>query len=90
MDELERDAADEGYPSFRYGPGEKAEIFYHAADVPAGWEDHPSKVKAAKGEEAPKTGLSALRKEFKALTGKNPSPRLDADALSEKLAALKA
>lgn len=37
----------------------------------------------------PKSPLGALRAEYKALTGKKPSPRLDANALSEKLAALK-
>jgi hypothetical protein len=34
--------------------------------------------------------LGPLRAEFKALTGKNPSPRLDADALAAKLETVKA
>jgi hypothetical protein len=84
----EADAPEPGFPSFRYGPNDQAEIFHSSADVPKGWEDHPSKVKAEKADEAPKTGLSALRKEFKALTGKNPSPRLNADDLAAKIAAL--
>jgi hypothetical protein len=40
-------------------------------------------------EEA-KSELGALRAEFKGLTGKAPSPRLDADGLKAKIAELKA
>lgn len=41
------------FPSYRYGPGGKAQIFQNAEDVPAGWEDHPSKVKGAKADAEP-------------------------------------
>lgn len=44
---------EEGFPSWRYGPGDAAEIFNSAADVPKGWEDHPGKV-AEKPAAAPK------------------------------------
>lgn len=83
MDAL--DDREPGFPTWRYGPNDQADIFHSSADVPKGWEDHPSKVKVA---EVPKTRLSALRKEFKALTGKNPSPRLTADEIAAKIAAL--
>lgn len=33
------------FPSFRYGPDGAAQVFQCAADVPAGWVDHPSKLK---------------------------------------------
>jgi hypothetical protein len=32
------------WPSWRYGPKGEAEIFQCEADVPEGWEDHPSKL----------------------------------------------
>lgn len=41
-------------------------------------------------EEAKKNELSALRAEYKAIVGKNPSPRLNADGLRAKIAELKA
>jgi len=40
------------YPSFRYGPGGKAEVFQSAEEVPPGWVDHPSKLKDAKPDES--------------------------------------
>lgn len=33
------------FPSWRYGPDGEAAIFDDEDDVPAGWVDHPSKVK---------------------------------------------
>lgn len=33
------------WPSWRYGPGGASDIFQSEAEVPAGWADHPSKVK---------------------------------------------
>lgn len=35
------------FPSCRYGPGGACAVFDCEEDVPAGWEDHPSKVKCA-------------------------------------------
>ncbi len=32
------------YPSWRYGPDGAAKVFQSAAEVPADWFDHPSKV----------------------------------------------
>ena len=32
------------FPAWRYGPNGAAKVFQTAADVPAGFEDHPSKV----------------------------------------------
>jgi hypothetical protein len=45
-----------GFPSYRYGPDGQAKICQSEDDVPAGWVDHPSKVKEAKpdGDGAPK------------------------------------
>lgn len=48
----------------------------------------PEEVEAAPAK--PQSQLGALRAEYKALTGKKPSPRLNAEQLGEKLAALKA
>lgn len=46
------------WPAWFYGPGEKAEIFERAEDVPAGWQDHPSKVTAAKPAPTPAPAAS--------------------------------
>jgi hypothetical protein len=35
------------FPSWRYGPNGQSAIFESAADVPEGWEDHPSKIEPA-------------------------------------------
>lgn len=35
------------WPGWFYGPDGEAEIFQCRDDVPAGWEDHPSKVNSA-------------------------------------------
>jgi hypothetical protein len=32
------------YPAWFYGPNGQSEIFQHDGEVPAGWQDHPSKV----------------------------------------------
>ncbi len=32
------------WPAWFYGPNSAAKIFSTAADVPEGWQDHPSKV----------------------------------------------
>ena len=32
------------WPAWRYGPDGAADVFQRAADVPEGWQDHPSKV----------------------------------------------
>jgi hypothetical protein len=49
-------------------------------------QEQPNKEKPKK-ERSP---LAMLRDEYKKLTGKNPSPRLDAEGLREKIAAHKA
>lgn len=41
--------SEETWPSVRYGPDGASAVFQSADDVPDGWEDHPAKVKAAKG-----------------------------------------
>lgn len=40
------------WPSWRFGPNGQSDIFENAADVPAGWADHPTRVKGA--DAAPK------------------------------------
>jgi len=35
-------------PTWRYGPEGAAKICYSEKEIPAGWEDHPSKVKEPK------------------------------------------
>ena len=64
------------FPSWRYGPGyvapkdgqpepsEHAQIFNSEADVPAGWVDHPSKLKiaAAPAEAMPAAPAKKLTK----------------------------
>jgi hypothetical protein len=32
------------YPAWFYGPNGQSRIFQHDSEVPAGWQDHPSKV----------------------------------------------
>lgn len=88
------------FPAWMYGPNDAAEIFESADDIPAGWVDHPSKVKASKVEakaapkkpaEDPQTDdRPALRVEYKALAGKNAFGAWSADLLREKIATLKA
>ena len=41
------------WPGWFYGPDGAAAIFRSKDEVPKGWEDHPSKVKAGKKEEPP-------------------------------------
>lgn len=40
-------------PAWFYGPNGQAKIFNDLKDVPTGWQDHPSKVGAAKLEKQP-------------------------------------
>lgn len=35
----------EKFPAWYYGPNGASNVFASEADVPAGWQDHPSKVK---------------------------------------------
>lgn len=35
------------FPSWRYGPNGQSGVFESEADVPKGWQDHPSKVSAS-------------------------------------------
>lgn len=35
---------DKNWPAWRYGPGGKSVVFESEKDVPAGWQDHPTKV----------------------------------------------
>lgn len=35
------------WPAWYFGPGEQSKIFNAAEEVPPGWFDHPSKVRAA-------------------------------------------
>jgi hypothetical protein len=37
----------EHWPAWRYGPNGASGVFTNEKDVPAGWVDHPSKVKDA-------------------------------------------
>ena len=39
---------DNQWPAWRYGPNGAADIFEAKSEVPKGWVDHPSKVKAEK------------------------------------------
>lgn len=38
---------DNQFPQWAYGPGGKSGVFNSADEIPAGWVDHPSKVKDA-------------------------------------------
>ena len=35
---------DDTFPRWMYGPEGQSEVFHRAADVPAGWVDHPGKL----------------------------------------------
>lgn len=59
------------WPAWRYGPDGQEKIFQSEKDVPAGWEDHPSKVKIA-----PVKAKSVTKKSVKAAA-------LDAEAIAE-------
>lgn len=41
------------FPGWRYGPNGQSAIFESEADVPTGWQDHPSKVTKAPKAPAP-------------------------------------
>lgn len=97
MPEVEKDTR-----TWMYGPDEQADIFDRADDAPKGWEDHPAKVKPpvkaapkqpvekVEKAEKPKSELAELRKQFKAVTGKNSSPRATADQLKDAIKAAEA
>lgn len=38
---------DNQFPQWAYGPGGASDVFNSAEEIPAGWVDHPSKVKGA-------------------------------------------
>jgi hypothetical protein len=48
------------FPKWFYGPNDQAKVFEDAESVPAGWQDHPSKVVEVNDiistETAPKRG----------------------------------
>lgn len=44
------------WPSWRYGPNGASGVFASEADVPAGWQDHPSKVKGSTSAKTTGTG----------------------------------
>lgn len=52
------------YPRWMYGPGEQSRIFNKDDQIPAGWEDHPSKVEGWEKpkEEKPASGRGRGRK----------------------------
>lgn len=75
-----KDLKRKGIPFNPMDAGSKLHALLQASEALEVVPDAPAK---------PKSPLGALRAEYKALTGKKPSPRLDANALSEKLAALK-
>lgn len=47
------------FPCWRYGPKGQSGIFESEADVPSGWEDHPSKVGAKPASTATKTATQS-------------------------------
>jgi hypothetical protein len=51
---------DNTVPAWFYGPNGQAKIFDDLKDVPAGWQDHPSKVGAAKGEKQEKPAVDQI------------------------------
>lgn len=50
------------WPSWRYGPGGKSNIFNEGGVVPKGWEDHPDKVKEPQGQPAAKSAKKGADK----------------------------
>lgn len=74
MEEENENAPSQFWPSWRYGPGGRSEIFTSPEEVPAGWEDHPSKVsdKPIKDEDDEKDddpykgwGIAKMKEELK-------------------------
>lgn len=64
---------DRNWPAWYYGPNDAAEIFESADDVPAGWVDHPAKVKQpAKAPTAPKAPVDAAKGDGKPAKEKSP------------------
>jgi hypothetical protein len=89
------------FPAWRYGPKGEAEVFQSEADVPKGWVDHPSKVKAAPIEKfdhngdgkpggstapEPTEDLAALRAKYKDVVGKRAFPGWDVAEIERRLA----
>ncbi len=70
------------FPSWRYGPKGQAAVFQSEDDVPAGWEDHPSKLPAEK----PLDEINELRAIYKDRFGKRPFNGWDAETLASKIA----
>lgn len=44
-DVVNEEAANDEFPAYYYGPNGQSQLFQHAAEVPEGWRDHPSKVR---------------------------------------------
>ncbi len=68
------------WPAWRYGPAAAAAIFQTEAEVPKGWEDHPSKVKeetAPKRTETPPAKSTAPSP----ATAATPSPAAPAEKI---------
>jgi hypothetical protein len=93
----ETEEAEEGFPSFRYGPDGQAVLCRSKADVPAGFKDHPSKVPGAPDpslvvseRRLPRAELMAILKargvDFKQTMGGGQLAKLVADS-DEKEAA---
>jgi hypothetical protein len=69
------------FPSWRYGPNGQSGVFESEADVPKGWQDHPSKVSAsAPAGNSPAKAASTKKADNKP-ADKSPAkgPELDAD-----------
>jgi hypothetical protein len=85
----------QSWPAWFYGPDGASMVCESEADVPAGWQDHPSKVdgvteQAAPAEKTPatekvRTPLAEARIAYKAKFGRAPSPRATLDDLNTKL-----
>ncbi len=52
------------FPCWAYGPDGEAEIFEAAGDIPAGWVDHPLKVKPKRAKTAKEEPAEAQEQEF--------------------------
>lgn len=66
---------DKNWPAWRYGPEGESRVFDSEAEVPAGWQDHPSKVTA---KAAPKPAPTP------AATGAAPVPGAAAPVTDDK------
>lgn len=52
------------WPAWFYGPDGASQIFDNSDEVPSGWEDHPSKVKASPAAKAAKVNKDVEDAEF--------------------------